>query len=74
MATKKDKQLAYEAGQRMMSEPPERRTAEACPFEPGTEEAQEWLQGFADALTGGVDPATLHQNLQDAMKAADHAG
>jgi ribosome modulation factor len=55
MATQREKDLAYEAGQAALSEPPERRTVEACPFAEGTEERAEWLAGFDDALEDQSD-------------------
>lgn len=68
MATKTDKELAYEAGRNAMTEPPERRSVVACPFPEGTDERAEWLAGFEDALD---DTADLKAALKAARKDAN---
>lgn len=66
MATKRDKELAYDAGRAVMSEPPERRTISACPFPDGSEERAEWLQGFDDALSEQEDLSEVRKALKEA--------
>jgi ribosome modulation factor len=65
VATKKALTLAYNAGRAALSEPPERRSADACPFGPG-EERDEWLRGFEDALDEQPDPAELKRQIREA--------
>ena len=64
-ATEKARSMAYEAGRAAMSEPPERRTPDACPFADGEERA-EWLRGFADAVDEQPDPAELKRKIREA--------
>jgi truncated hemoglobin YjbI len=71
MSTKKARAMAYEAGRHALTEPPERRSVDANPFEPGSDESDEWLRGFSDALNNLPDPATLQKQLDDAMRAGD---
>lgn len=68
MATKRETQLAYEAGQNALTEPAERRTVDACPFVEGTDERVAWLSGFADAIQGQDDL------LKELNKAREDAG
>lgn len=63
MATKLDKELAYEAGRNVLTEPSERRSVDACPFPVGSDERVEWLRGFEDALDEAGD-------VRSALKAA----
>ncbi len=65
MGTKHEKELAYEAGRSIMSEPSERRSVDACPFSPVDHPDQRaaWLDGFESAL----DDQTDHRG---ALKAA----
>lgn len=72
MATKADKELAYEAGRAVMSEPPERRKVDACPFSPldHPEERAEWLAGFSDALEEQEDLSAVKAALKEARKDA----
>ena len=67
----RDKKLAYEAGMAAFTEPPERRTPEACPFAVGSPERTEWLRGLSDALYAEPDRPTLRKELDDAMRLAD---
>lgn len=67
MATKAEKSLAYEAGRVAITEPPERRSPEACPFPPGSEERTEWLRGLIGALDEQPDPAELRRALKEAQ-------
>lgn len=67
MANKTEKQLAYDAGRAVLTEPPERRNADACPFPLGSEEREAWLDGFADALDEDtLDPAALRKQIKEA--------
>lgn len=72
-ATKKELELAYEAGRAAYeSEPRERRTADACPFSPieHPEQREQWLDGFTDAFEDDtVDPAELRKKLKEARDA-----
>lgn len=75
MSTKNERALAFEAGQHASSDPSAlEHGVAACPFDPGTDEAGEWLRGFSDAVGSQIDPATLRKELTDAMKASSHAG
>ncbi len=65
MATKHDKELAYEAGRAVMSEPTERRTVSACPFAEG-EERTAWLEGFESALNEQEDLSEVRRALKEA--------
>lgn len=50
MASKDDLRLAYEAGRACaLTEPRSRSSFDACPFDPGTDEADEWARGFTEA-------------------------
>ena len=60
------KKLAYEAGHHALSEPPERRTPNACPFDVDSEERAEWLRGFGDALDEQPDISALRQAVKEA--------
>ena len=67
MANKHEKELAYEAGRRaLLTEPPERRTPDACPFPEGTDERAEWLRGFSEALDDQPDPTDLKRAVKEA--------
>lgn len=66
MANKEDRQLAYDAGRAALSEPPERRSIDACPFSEGTDERGEWLRGFADALDEQPDVSALRRQIREA--------
>ena len=66
MANKTEKQLAYDAGQAAITEPPGRRGPAACPFPAGSEERDEWLSGFADAVDDQPDPGDLRKALREA--------
>ncbi len=57
MASKRDIELAYEAGQAILSEPAERRSVDACPFSAidHPEEREAWLDGFESALDEQAD-------------------
>lgn len=59
MADKTATDLAYDAGQAMLTEPSDRRSVDACPFAVGTDEREAWLRGFSDAL-----------NVQDDLRSA----
>ena len=75
MATKAEKAMAYEAGRHAFGDEYARlHGADACPFDPGTDERAEWLRGFSEALEDVPDRATLTKNLSDAMKAGDDVG
>lgn len=72
MASKDDLGLAYDAGQAAFSsEPPERRTVDACPFSAvdHPEEREAWLDGFSDALDSQEDLSTLRDSLKAARNA-----
>jgi hypothetical protein len=72
MATKADKELAFEAGVRnATTEPPERRGVAACPFEPGDELRAEWLRGFEEGLNQGQAEADIRKELADALDLED---
>lgn len=66
MANKIEKELAYDAGKSAFSEPVERRSVDSCPFAPGTDEREEWLRGFSDALEEQHDVADLRRSLKEA--------
>lgn len=70
MATKADKELAYNAGRQAFAEPPERRSIDACPFSPldHPEERASWLQGFEDALNDEPARDDLRKQLAAAKK------
>jgi ribosome modulation factor len=58
-------EAAREAGrQAMLSEPPERRSVDACPFEPGSDERAAWVAGFAEALDEQPDIAALKRQVE----------
>jgi ribosome modulation factor len=65
MAKKTEKQLAYEAGRAMASEPPVRRNPGACPFEADTDERAEWLRGFSDAIEEQPSVADLQKQIKE---------
>lgn len=50
-------ELAFEAGKAILSEPPERRSVEACPFSAidHPEQREAWLDGFEAALDEQAD-------------------
>lgn len=74
MSDKTDNNLAYQAGEAAArTEPPERRSPESCPFEVGTGERASWLEGFSNSVNAAPDPATLQQNIVDAIEANDKA-
>jgi hypothetical protein len=56
-------ELAYQAGQAALTEPAERRTLAACPFDPGTDERDAWIRGFADALESQPSVEDLRAEL-----------
>lgn len=61
--------LAYEAGRRAFeTEPPDRRTPDACPFDPRHEgdERAAWLDGFEAALDDATHPDDLRKALKEA--------
>lgn len=60
------KGMAYEAGRAAMSEPPERRTVDACPFAEGTKEREAWLDGFSHALDEVPSVSDLKAELEAA--------
>jgi ribosome modulation factor len=68
--TKKAAKLAYDAGRHMRTEPPERKTLEACPFEEGDPQRAEWLRGFSDALDERVNEDKVHAEVKEALKHA----
>ncbi len=68
---KQEHALAYAAGTAAMTEPPERRTPDACPFPVGSDERAEWLRGLSDALDAEPDRPTLRKELDDALDLAD---
>jgi ribosome modulation factor len=68
--TKKAKQLAYEAGRNMRTEPSERKSLEACPFEEGDPQRAEWLRGFSDALDEQAKEIEVHKEIREALKNA----
>ena len=74
MASDTEKQLAYDAGRAANSEPDERRHPDACPFAVGSDEAAEWLRGFADILDDSPDGANLEREIGDAIKTGDSLG
>lgn len=59
---------AYNAGRAASTEPPERRSLNACPFSlaDNPEERAQWLQGLSDAI--GEQPSTAE--LEAALKEA----
>lgn len=66
MATDAERELAYAAGRAAFSEPPERRSIDACPFEVGTEERAEWIAGFGSALDEFDDVTELRRAVNEA--------
>lgn len=67
MASKSAKQLAFEAGRNAyLTEPPDRRSVDGCPFEPGTDERTAWLNGFSDALESTPSDDDLRKALKEA--------
>lgn len=67
MANKTEKAAAYDAGRAAITEPPERRGPDACPFPPGTDERSAWLSGLADAVDEQPDPAELRKAIREAQ-------
>jgi ribosome modulation factor len=67
MANKTEKSMAYDAGRAALSEPPDRRTPDACPFPADTEERSEWLRGLSDALDEAPDPTDLRRAIKEAQ-------
>lgn len=81
MATKAEKQQAYDAGrslrrvsndslpQEAVSDP-----VAACPFPEGDEQRAEWLQGFKDAIDEENTVQADHSKvISDALKVASKA-
>lgn len=66
MATKLDKELAYQAGTNVASEPGDRRAITSCPFEDGSDERIEWLKGFRDAISTQPDPGDIEAAIEEA--------
>jgi hypothetical protein len=64
---KQEQSLAYEAGRTAaLTEPPDRRHPNACPFPAGSDEANAWLDGFESVLDEQPDPAELRRALRTA--------
>lgn len=62
-------ELARQAGAaNFNSEPPERRTPEACPFPVGDPQREAWLDGFEEALDAQSDPVDLRRALKESRK------
>lgn len=68
MASKNALELAYDAGRKVMAEPPERRGVEACPFSAidHPEEREAWLDGYSDALDDQEDLTAARKALKEA--------
>lgn len=68
MASKNALELAYAAGKNLMSEPPDRRGVEACPFSAidHAEEREAWLDGYSDALDEQEDLTAARKALKEA--------
>lgn len=72
MASSTELKKARDAGRRAaLTEPPERRTVDGCPFEPGTEERAEWLEAFASAFEEVPDPATIRKQVDEEISVND---
>lgn len=68
-AKPKPAELARDAGRAAyLTEPPDRRHPDACPFEPGTDERAAWLEGFEEALDEATHPDELRKALKEANR------
>lgn len=67
MTTKNERALAYDAGRAAISEPPDRRHPDACPFPVGSDERAEWLRGLGDALDEQPDVTALRKAVTEAQ-------
>lgn len=72
MASSTELKKARDAGRRAaLTEPPERRNVDACPFEPGTPERAEWLEAFAGAFEEVPTPAEVRKDVDDLIAEND---